>query len=97
MKFNAVTLMVHGPGQIDDTVCRGEAEYLENVVVGKLCSLRRNCFHFGHGFSRGEAYGFISSDFSGPFEAQTGRTPAADEAETARLRLSKLLFPEIYL
>jgi len=59
MKFNAVTLMVHGPGQIDDTVCRGEAEYLENVVVGKLCSLRRNCFHFGHGFSRGEAYVYL--------------------------------------
>jgi hypothetical protein len=36
-------------------ICIGEVEYLESVVVGKSCSLRRNCFHFGHGFSRGEA------------------------------------------
>jgi hypothetical protein len=55
-------------------ICTGEVEYLESVVVGKSCSLRRNCFHFGHGFLRGEAYvDLISSGFSGSFEAQAGR------------------------
>jgi hypothetical protein len=72
MKFCAVTLMVHGPGRIDDMYRRSgvfqgcrrwQVVFFKDVIV----------FHFGHGFSRGAAYGFISSSFSGPFEAQAER------------------------
>ena len=55
-------------------ICTGEVEYLESVVVGKSCSLRRNCFHFGHGFSRGEAYvDLFGTLLAAPFKAQAGQ------------------------